>query len=277
MISRIISHSAIAVGLVLLMVTCLGEWSALGEFGREPPRTWERYDASLAARASNLKDLFLLANERANGELETLPQKQAMQILFDVTTERFTHGAPTHNLFSNWLLWLGGSINPAFADVRSPSNLLARSNSAICSASSSILMQLALRAGIRPRHVGLHGHVVMEAWYEGGWHMYDPDYEVVAADSMGQVLGVLDLTINQSAIRRLYGDRAGGERALDELIRIFTSIEDNSFVSYPPGSQFEWKSQVLLLFEDAADFLKWIIPIMLLATGAWLISRRSTK
>ena len=49
-------------------------------------------------------------------------------------------------------------------------------------------MQLADKAGIRPRHVGLFGHVVMEAWYDGEWHMYDPDFEVIALDDSGSVL-----------------------------------------------------------------------------------------
>ena len=157
------------------------------------------------------------------------------------------------------------------AAVRDPGNLLERGSTALCGEASYVLMQLALRAGIRPRHVGLYGHVVMEAWYEGDWHMYDPDYEVAALGNSGMVVGVEALSRDEQMIREVYAGKPGGELDPEELVRIFMSRDDNTFVSYPPGSQFEWKSQVLLLFEQAAGSLKIVIPIFLIFLGGAIL------
>jgi hypothetical protein len=83
--------------------------------------------------------------------------------------DRFTHGDAEHNLSINWLLWSLGQFNPNFKHIRNPQVLVSGGHCLFCDQSSYLLLNLALKAGIRARHVGLGGLVVMEAWYDGNW------------------------------------------------------------------------------------------------------------
>ena len=130
----------ISAGTVLLLITIIGHWA-----GRSSPLFQEKLD-------SNLND------------------QEITQILFDTVTKRFNHGIARHTFSSNWLLCLAGKINPAFSAIRIPSVMVARGKTLICSQSSYLLLDIAIKNGIIVRHVGLYGHVVMEAWYEKDWH-----------------------------------------------------------------------------------------------------------
>ena len=125
-------------------------------------------------------------------------------------------------------------------------------------------MSLANDMGIRSRHVGLNGHVVMEAFYDSGWHLYDPDLEVVVRDEPGKVLSLTELTEQSHLLRDAYG---GPKSAAIPLI---LSTEDNTFMSYPPGAWFIWSSQVLYLLEKVTNYLKYLTPLFLLAVGLFV-------
>jgi hypothetical protein len=269
---RAVGMVSLVLGLLLFVVTSLGEWTNLGRLAHKPPRAWEQFDETLVDRATDLTTLFAVAEERAGEQLVTLPKDQAMRVLFEVTIERLTHGESMHTPWSNWLLWLGGWMHPALGAVRSPDNLLAHGSSALCSESSSVLMQLALRADIPTRHVGLNGHVVMEAWYNNRWHMYDPDYEVIPNEH-GVVLDTAALTTDEATLRSFYAARLSDSAGLNRLVAYFMSGVDNSFVAYPPGSQFEWKSQVLLQLEEISEWLKFLLPLALMLCGVWSLLR----
>jgi hypothetical protein len=252
----------------------LGEWSRLGDLRSKHARVWEHYDHGLAEQTRNLNELYQAAERKSGGDLRSLPPQQSMRVLFDTVSARFTHGEAVHTPFSKWILWTFGRIHPAFSAVRDPGILLKRSESALCGEVSFILMQLAHLAGIRPRHVGLNGHVVMEAWYDGDWHMYDPDFEVIPLDVTGSVLSVATLSRNEGQIRKAYAGRSGSELSLGAVVKIITSREDNNFVSFPIGSQFEWKSQVLLHLEQASNYIKFIVPVLLIFVGIQMFSHR---
>jgi hypothetical protein len=224
---RGLSHAALAIGGALIAIATVGEWTDLGDYASNAPRSWERFDSALVDRTRNLDDLFAAANERTKGRLLDLPPQRAMNVLFETTIDRFTHGASMHTPFSNWLLWALGKIHPALGAIREPGNLLKHGSSAFCSDSSYVLMRLALEAGIRPRHVGLYGHVVMEAWYDDAWHMYDPDFEVVASDRSGAILSVAALSRDKERVRQEYVAKLDDDLGPDQLIEIFTSRDNN--------------------------------------------------
>ncbi len=269
-IRRGLAYGLLLVGFGLLLISTLGELSDLGDLPGAPGRSWELFDRALVDRTRNLDDLYEAARQRSGGDLRNLPPHESMQLLFTTVSARFTHGKTSHTPFSNWINWALGRVHPAFGSILNPSLLLKRGESAFCSEISSVLMYLAHKAGIRPRHVGLYGHVVMEAWYGGEWHMYDPDYEVVPMDESGYVLSVAALSKDEDMIRKIYAGRTEPEA----LVKIITSREDNSFVSYPPGSQFLWKAQVLLHIEQANEYLKFIIPVIIILLGILALPRR---
>jgi hypothetical protein len=108
----------------------------------------------------------------------------------------------------------------------------------------------------------------MEAWYEGDWHLFDPDLEVVPRNREGEILSVEELAQNPPLLREFYGDHQGEQAS---MVEILGSREDNTYMSYPPGAWFEWKSNVLSWFEKLAAYLKLVLPLGLLALGFWLL------
>jgi len=185
--------------------------------------------------------------------------------LYEIVTDRFTHNeGARHTVFTNWLLFSLGKIVTPLGIIWSPDVFVSKGYSLICSQSSYLLMQLALKSGIRARHVGLNGHVVMEAWYDNDWHLFDPDAEVIPRDSTESVLSVEELSRNIDLLKKEY------PRIKGDYVNIITSREDNSFVSYPVGAYFEWKSQVLFYFEKIAQILKYLIPLLIVVFGAYL-------
>jgi len=266
-----ISVGLIVFGTILIIVTMLGHWSRLGSYQDFPPQKWESFDPELAQNSPDLDSLFLVAHERAHRPLKELTPEEAMKVLYETVIARFTHGNRAHyNLFSNWILWGLGKIQPDFLAINDPETLLRNGHSGLCSQTSFVLLRLAQKAGIRPRHVGLYGHVVMEAWYGGDWHMYDPDLEVPSSFEGKAVLSVEALSKDENLASSAYAGR-GDDKYVEEIVRIIASRENNTFMSYPVGSQFEWKTQVLSLFEKAAQIFKFVIPALLIFSGMILL------
>lgn len=195
-------------------------------------------------------------------------RENAMVALYELVAERFTHMAARHTVFSNWILASMGKTHPAFAHIRNPATMVRRGHSLLCGQSSYVLLRLARENGIGARHVGLKGHVVMEAWYEDDWHLFDPDFEVVPRDKEGRVLSVESLAQSPDLLEEYYGGHEGDEAL---MVEILGSRENNTYMSYPPGAWFEWKSNVLYWFERLAEWLKFVGPVVLITLGAWLL------
>lgn len=273
-IRRSVGYGLLFVGFGLLLITSAGEWSSLGNLKNQPARSWELFDRALVERTPTLDTLYDAAQQQSDRDLRSLSKQQAMRVLFTTVSSRFSHGVTLHTPFSNWMLWTLGKAHPALGALRNPVSLLKRSESALCGDISFVLMKLAQRAGIRARHVGLFGHVVMEAWYDDGWHMYDPDYEVVPLEDSGAVLGVTAMSGDEAMVHKVYSAKLTNISRVQTIVEIYSSREDNSFISYPPGSQFEWKTQVLLHMEQASEYLKFIIPLLMVLLGTLVLAPR---
>ncbi|MBE0435427.1 MAG: hypothetical protein IBX56_06430 [Methylomicrobium sp.] len=146
--------------------------------------------------------------------------------------------------------------------------LLKKGHSGLCSEHAYLLEVLAESAGIRTRHVGLNGHVVMEAWYDDDWHMFDPDLEVVPMLEDGKILSVERLSQEPELVREFYTDRGASDNVM-HIVNIVTSREDNSF-------QLHWMVVKHLAYriEKVALYLKWLLPSCLLIVGYGLVFRR---
>ncbi len=265
-VRKVLPFSLSVLGVILLGASFAGDITNLGDYEARAPRAWERFNPELASEARSYDALLQHAVDTAGQPLEELPPQDAMDALYLTVTERFSHGLARHNFFSNWLLWTLTQLHPAFGAVNDEHSLASRGSSLFCSQSSYVLLSLANDVGIPSRHVGLNGHVVMEAYYDGEWHMYDPDMEVVAADETGRLLSVSALAGRDDLLRQAYA----GPRAT--VIPFIASTVDNTFMSYPPGSWFVWKAQVLYLFEQVAEYLKYLLALSFLIVGV-LLSR----
>jgi len=254
-------------GITLLFITILGHWTGVGQYRNSSPRSWERFDQKLVKQTPNFHSLLLVAKAGAKGSLSELQPDELMEKLYSVMVDRFTHYDAQHNIFTNWIFWMMGKIHPAFRHILDVNILVSKGHSLLCDQSSYMLLRLALEAGIRARHVGLYGHVVMEAWYDGDWHLYDPDMEVMPVDEKGKVLSVEALSQDRDLLQQYYGGVKRG------VIDIIATRKNNTFMSYPIGSRFEWKTQALSILERIAQYGKFIIPFFLGLGGYIMVLR----
>ena len=164
-------------GAFFLAVSLVGDRTDAGRYVNLPPRSWERFDPTLASGTPDLESLYRAARARASRNLREMPPQETMDILYGVVSDRFTHGdRATYNLYSNWILWAVGTVSPRHRYMQDADALLRNGHSAMCGETSYILLRLAGMAGIPSRHVHLNGHIVMEARYSDRWHAYDPGF-----------------------------------------------------------------------------------------------------
>ena len=269
----------IALGCGLLAVSAFGVWTHMGKYRNYPPRPWERFDPSLAETTLDLDALYQVVEARAERPFGELPPSERMQVLYETVSDRFTHGdRAVYSPFSNWVMWMLGHINRRYLDIQDPDVLLRNGHSALCGDVSYVLIRLASKAKIPSRHVLLNGHIVMEAWYSGGWHAYDPDFEVAVKDPDGFVLGAETLSGKPDLIRQAYAGR-GNPAFLENLVSIYITRKDNLWMTYPVESGITVKGQRPGRVEQAARLGRILLPIAMVLIGAFLagVPRRKER
>jgi hypothetical protein len=260
----------IVLGVSLLGLAVAGRWTSMGRYTNIPPRTWERFDPALADSTPDLESLYRAAQRRAPRPLRDMPPPEAMEVLYETVADRFTHGdRATYSPFGNWVLWALGTANRRYRDIQDPDTLLRGGHSALCGDVSYVLMRLAGTVGIPTRHVLLEGHIVMEARYDGGWHAYDPDLEVVARDDSGVVADAETLSRRKDLVRRSYAGR-GDSSFVETIVAIYGSTGDNMFLAYPARRLFGPSGQRPGRVEQAAQFTAFLLPGALIAAGSAL-------
>ena len=176
---------------------------------------------------------------------------------FKYVTKQFNHGIAEHTLESNWIMFLLGNINRAFGTVYMHKNFF-KSKRLICSQSSYLLLKLLEEDNIKTRHVSFYsyrgGHVIMEAWFNGKWNMFDPDYKVVPYNNNLEILSVNELIIDSKTLYKYYEYGS-------VVSKLFLEQENHSYVAYPEGSYFEWKTNVLKYYEELMEVLKYLLLI----------------
>ena len=251
------------VGFCLLVSAVAGDWTRLGDYLSAPARNWERYEPDSAGVIQSYADL--LDETRQQPPAVEASPRETMDRLYWLVVKRFTHREASHTFFSNWIAFGLGIINPGFSHIWDVDLMVGKGHSLLCDQSSYLLLRLAHDHGIKVRHVGLDGHVVMEAWYAGDWHLYDPDLEVVPVDPAGQVLSVDRLAKEKNLLEHYYG-RHG-------MVEIVGSRENDNYVSYPEAARFTWQAEVLARLEKVTQVMKYLVPVLLLLIGLRLSFR----
>jgi len=243
---------------LFLIVTLIGEVHVIApDASMAKPN--DRFDAGLYTRTQAYPDLREEA-EKILGDTED-PAEISM-LLMELVDRRAVHiasGPGKHTFTSNWLLHLLGYVHPSFSVLYSRDDLLKNNASFFCSQASYLLVQLLLEHNIPARHVGLYGHVVAEAFWDGTWHMLDPDYGIVVRSDLGTILSVSDLT--EKLLTESYEGEFEGEENLKALVNIFLDTTNDNYIAYPEGSYFVAAAQFLLWFSYLAAILKWVLPL----------------
>lgn len=254
-------------GLVLLGIAALGQWTSWGHGFADSKRDWEKYEPALAEKISAYPDLQRVVAENLEGVSGDAGRVQA---IYSVLVPRFNHDEARHTLASNWILYTAGFLHPTFRHMWSPGIMVNRSHSLLCDQVSYLMLDLVRQQGFRARHIGLQGHVVMEVWYDDGWHLYDPDLEVIPKDESGHVLSLEELAQNEPLIAKYYG----AHPLMPDLVR---ARQNHLYMNTPEGARFDWKANILVVIEQVAEVLKFILPLLMIAVGWLLLRKRSLK
>lgn len=267
----------ISLGSILLAVAALGHFTSLGRYPSRPPTdAWDRLDIELAEKTRDLHSLYVEAEKRSGGSFSTLPPEQVMFALHEATARRFSSGEfAYHTLLTNWLMWVGkvslrGAM-PEFGRIAHYEPLLKYGHSALCGQVSYVLVHLARLAKIPARHVGLglNSHVVMEAWYDNDWHLYDPYYEVVIRSPDNVVLDAMQLARQPDLVESAYRGRVPPGRAVQFFDRSLMT-----FATQPPYAAWHWKGGVMIILDRVAEVMKFVIPGIFVLSGAIRLVRR---
>ena len=250
-------------GVVLMLLAAIGDWTEFGPYPSSPPRQSERFDPGLIKVIDSYPSLL---REARHLQVDNDSPEVTMNRLYGLVVDRFTHREASHTLFSNWLAFGLGFLHPGFSHIWSVDLMVRKGHSLLCDQSSYLLLRLAHDHGFRVRHVGLNGHVVMEAWYDGDWHLYDPDLEVVPVDSQGRVLSVEKLSHEKGLLQAYYGRH--------EMVEIVGSLQDDNYVSYPKGARFTWQAELLSRLEPVMQVMKYLFPVIMILFGIRLLLRQ---
>ncbi len=177
--------------------------------------------------------------------------------LTELVAESLSHGPPPPlRLSDNWILWLAGPIVPGIRVSQSPDRLAAGGRG-LCSDAVIVLNALAERAGFEAEMFDLNGHVVSELRAHGGVWVADPDLGLVHAGS------VADLA-SPERVAQVHGavlEAGHGADIADACATAWATPDDNRRV---PGGVLNPR---LWILERISEWLRWIVPLALLAWG----------
>lgn len=110
-------------------------------------------------------------------------------------------------------------------EVHDPVKFLNVYGYGFCDDCATNFMVLARKAGLQSRVWGLSGHVVAETFYDGRWHMFDPDHQVFYRNRQGQIAGVEELAEQPRLITQTPTDPLGSSSEL--IAKLYSSTADN--------------------------------------------------
>lgn len=120
------------------------------------------------------------------------------------------------------------------AEIHDPVKFLNVYGYGFCDDAARNFAALCETAGLKARVWGLNGHVVAESFYDGAWHMFDPDHESYYRGPGGRILGVEELAKDPSPITATPTDPVGAPSA--DIAKLYSTASDNAvWAADPPA------------------------------------------
>lgn len=230
-----LSNLLLSAAVLLLAINVVGASGIIGV-----PRL--RYEPwSLRAFAASLPDP------------KTCEPDLFCMLLSQALSERFRHGPARHTVWSNYLLCMLPRWAAKYATIELSADLFRHSDQAHCHQIAQAFVDVATRRGIEARMAGLDGHVVAEAFYYGGWHVFDPDYGVILHDQ-DRVVSLEELLEDPDLTRRLYRNH----RLKNDVEALIAVFEKKIVVRAPSGGHLSPRTAA---WQRGARIAKWLLPV----------------
>ena len=252
------------VSTVLLAVAALGETTwVLGRLARRPsplpPLPWgeERVRGASSPRRSE-RDWKRFAASLPDPE--HVGPEAFFVALSEGLSERFPHGVADFTIWSNYVFWAASRVVGRLRAIEDTAHLFRYARCGLCSQIAQAFVDIATRRRQTARVVALRGHVIAEGYYDGKWHMFDPDYGVILRDANG-IVSLEQLAASPELARSLYwGARiASGERRAAEFLK------PGEARRLSPGAHHSPKT---VRCQRILHALKWVVPLVGLLTAA---------
>jgi hypothetical protein len=194
-------------------------------------------------------------------------EKNFTEMAAAVVRKRFYHGYSLYGFSNNYMaMMMAQMLGGGLSAIVVPDDIL-KYPYAACSQQSIVMMQLLEKRGIKTRKVGFTGnatgHFCFEAYYDNGWHYFDPDKEPDAA---------LLASYNRPSIDWLNQHKdvlvaAYPQYSKDYVLDVFTKYSYGQVSAFPAPRA--------LLFQQGAKILSYTIWIFFLA--AFILARKKYK
>jgi hypothetical protein len=163
-------------------------------------------------------------------------------------------------MFENWILWVWSNYLGYYEWINT--HKAVRLGGGYCSQHSIVFNNILRSKNIESRILALGGHVVNEAYIDGYWRVYDPEYNVVFNYSLREL---------EEQPNRVYLSYKNAGRPEKEALHwkgIFASYDDNWH--YESSKIYAPKKYVI---ENLSFFLIWIIPSAMIFAG-WMLRKK---
>lgn len=232
-----------------------------------------------AVRATLRMESLLAQGEARWGPWPGAAIEERAQRAFTLVTERFEHGdRAQHRLDELWPMWVLGQLEHDASYRNGVPALMQATTGLLCHQVAHVLVQAWLKLGVPGREVGLGGHVVAEAHWQGRWHLFDPDYKVRAQPDWPEQ-DHHDFARHPAATARLYAQNPTVPAATRPiLVNIYATELDNGAPTQPLGVRYVWSLAVLEGLEQASRLLMWLLPLACLGlSGALVLGQRRAE
>ena len=195
-------------------------------FKQSGPTDWIELPAAVENRSITLRNLGseiivnprLIVNHQKNWfTLDTMldeiirdemSDRERALALWRFVVDHRHHGEPMHKTF----------------ELHDPVRYLNLYGFGYCDDSAKTLAVMAEKAGLKARVWGLQGHVVTELYYDGSWHLFDPDGEVYYLADDGVTIAGLELLEQRPDLIR---KQPGVYPDIEATVGYYTSTENN--------------------------------------------------
>ncbi|MBD3180114.1 MAG: hypothetical protein GF417_11295 [Candidatus Latescibacteria bacterium] len=199
--------------------------------------------------------------ELLGGPVDQFDLNEANRVLFG----SIVHGAGRRlTPYENWILYLIGLIYPPAGKTQDPERIAA-GGVGLCSEVAAVLIRIARINGMSGRFIVLGGHTVAEIDTGEGWRVADPDYGVAYELGLSELEGEKGVSMIRNALK------GGGypDSVIEKYTGYFQSSNNNMVLE-----EGEVPSPGLYRLERSAELLKWIIPALLIISGAFMAGRK---